>query len=429
MTTDMTATDLQTRPAKTIIADMREPILSDLQKGALAYAAANPVTITADGVLDAARAETGLSDFGDDGFRVRLQIWVNSIDAERGLTDLARAGTYGDMVRFAANRLRVEDAIAKHPEILDIVIDRPLIVAGLPRSGTTYLQNFLGADDRLRSLPYWEALRPVPSRPEENGDPATDPRHRAAAEAWAQMDAMLPYIKAVHPFDPDHISEDIELQCIDFGSYYLEWGVPNDVWTDYYWSTDQTPVYRYMKRVLQVLTWHKGPNRWLLKCPQHMEQLPALRAVFPDATFVINHRDPIGSIQSAITSIGYSSRVRVDKVDPEAIAGYWIDRYEKLLRACVRDRDAIPAGQSEDVYFHELIADPMAVVGRIYAKAGLPIDERLRARMAAFLDENQRGKHGALDNDLRRDFGLDPAEVRQRYQFYFDRFPVQVEVL
>ncbi|WP_157219915.1 sulfotransferase family protein [Flavisphingomonas formosensis] len=414
--------------AKTIIDDMREPRLSELQAGALAAAAAHPVTITAESVLEAARAETGLSDFGDPGFRVRLETWVASIDAETDLTALARAGTYADMVRFAANRLRVEDAIARHPEILDIVIDRPLIVAGLPRSGTTYLQNFLGADDRLRSLPYWEALRPVPAGPDETGDPATDPRYAKAAEAWAQMDAMLPYVKAVHPFDPDHISEDIELQCIDFGSYYLEWGVPNHVWTDYYWNTDQTPVYRYMKRVLQVLTWFKGPNRWLLKCPQHMEQLPALKTVFPDATFVINHRDPIGSIASAVTSLAYSSRVRVDRVDPGALAAYWIPRYEKLLRACVRDRDAIPESQSEDVYFHELLADPMGIVARIYAKAGLPIDDRLRGRWQAFLQDNQRGKHGALDNDLRRDFGLDPAEVRRRFQFYFDRFPVQVEV-
>lgn len=418
----------EARAPKIVIADMRAPILSDLQAGALAWAKANPVTLSEEAVLDAARAETGLSDFGDDGFRERLRLWVRAGNAETDLTDLARAGLYADMVRFAANRLRVEDAIARNPEILDIVIDRPLIVAGLPRSGTTYLQNFLSADDQLRSLPYWEALRPVPASPAENGDPATDPRHAAAATAWAQMDAMLPCIKAVHPFDPDHISEDIELQCIDFGSYYLEWSVPSAIWSEYYWRTDQTPIYRTMKRVLQVLTWYRGPNRWLLKCPQHMEQLPALQAVFPDATFVINHRDPIASIQSAATSLGYSSRVRVNRVDPDAIAAYWIDRYEKLLRACLRDRDVIPESRSVDVYFHELVKDPMPIVETIYARAGLPLSDALRARMLAFLTANPRGKHGEIDNNLRRDFNLDPAEVRRRFAFYFDRFPVRVEV-
>ena len=421
-------TAAQEREEKIIIADMRRPVLSQLQAGALAYGAANPVTITADGVLDAARAATGLEDFGPQDFLGRLRLWVASINDETDLTELARGGVHADMVRFAVNRLRVEDIVKRHPEILDIKIDRPIIVAGLPRSGTTYLQNFLSADDRLRSLPYWEALSPVPALPEENGQLPGDPRYGRAAEAWAQMDAMLPYIKMIHPFDADHISEDIELQAIDFSTYFLEWPVPNRIWADHYWNTDQTSSYLYMKKVVQVLTWFRGPNRWLLKCPQHMEQLPALNAAFPDATIVLNHRDPVASIQSAITSLGYSSRIRVRDVEPSKIADYWIGRYERLLSRCVRDRDLIPDDRVEDVYFHELMADPMRIVGNIYAKAGLPLTDAVRARMARFLDDNPRGKHGALDYDLRRDFGLEPAAIRSRFAGYLERFPVRVEV-
>lgn len=420
-------TAAQERAQKIIIADMRHPVLSELQAGAIAYGAANPVTITADGVLDAARAQTGLEDFGPQDFLERLRLWVAAINDETDLTELARGGVYADMVRFAVNRLRVEDLVKRHPEILDIKIDRPIIVAGLPRSGTTYLQNFLSADDRLRSLPYWEALSPVPSSPEENGKLPGDPRYGRAAEAWAQMDAMLPYIKMIHPFDADHISEDIELQAIDFTTYFLEWPVPNRIWADHYWNTDQTSSYRYMKKVLQVLTWFRGPNRWLLKCPQHMEQLPAVNAVFPDATIVLNHRDPVASIQSAITSMGYSSRIRVRDVDTSKIADYWIGRYERLLARCVRDRDLIPNDRVEDVYFHELMADPMRIVANIYARAGLPLTDEVRAKMAQFLDDNPRGKHGALDYNLRRDFGLDPAAIRSRFAGYLERFPVRVE--
>jgi hypothetical protein len=421
-------TATEEREEKIIIADMRHPVLSDLQAGALAYGAANPATITEAGILDAARAATGLEDFGPQDFRDRLRLWVASINDETDLTELARGGVYADMVRFAANRLRVEDLVKRHPEILDIKIDRPIIVAGLPRSGTTYLQNFLSADDRLRSLPYWEALSPVPSSPEENGKLPDDPRYGRAAEAWAQMDAMLPYIKMIHPFDADHISEDIELQAIDFTTYFLEWPVPNRIWADHYWNTDQTSSYRYLKKVVQVLTWIRGPNRWLLKCPQHMEQLPAVNAVFPDATIVLNHRDPVASIQSAITSMGYSSRIRVKDVDTSKIADYWIGRYERLLQRCVRDRDLIPNDRVEDVYFHELMADPMRIVANIYAKAGLPLTDEVRAKMAKFLDDNPRGKHGALDYNLRRDFGLDPAAIRSRFAGYVERFPIRVEV-
>jgi hypothetical protein len=413
---------------KIIISDMHDPVLSELQANALAHGAANPVTITAAGVLAAAREATGLDDFGPDDFRERLDLWVASVNDEADLTELARGAVYADMMRFASNRLRIEALLKQHPEILEIEIDRPIIVAGLPRSGTTYLQNFLSADDRLRSLPYWEALWPVPANPEENGDPATDPRHARAAALWAQMDAVLPFIKMIHPFDADHISEDIELQAIDFTSYFLEWPVPNRIWAEHYWNTDQTSSYRYLKKVVQVLTWFKGPNRWLLKCPQHMEQLPALHRVFPDATIVLNHRDPVASIQSAITSMAYSSRTRVRRVEPRKIAEYWIARYEKLLERCVRDRDSLPTARVEDVYFHELMADPMRIVGNIYAKTGLPLTEAVRGRMAAFLDENPRGKHGALDYDLRRDFGLEPAAIRARFAAYCARFPVRVEV-
>jgi hypothetical protein len=420
--------DQSTGLTKIVISDMRDPKLSELQSATLAWGAANPVAISEVEVIDAAKALTGMDDFGPDDFRERLRIWVGSIEAETDLTQLARRGLRDDMVRYAANRLRVEDIVRRHPDILKIEIDRPVIIAGLPRSGTTYLQNFLGADDRLRSLPYWEAVRPVPATAEETGDPVTDPRHALAAEAWRQIDALLPFIKMIHPFDPDHISEDIELQAIDFSSYYLDWAVPNDIWASYYFSHDQTGTYRYLKKVVQVLTYLRGPNRWLLKCPQHMEQLRALHEVFPDATIVINHRDPVASIQSAITSIGYSSRTRVTTVKPDAIATYWIERYGKLLDRFVADRELLPAARFEDVYFHELMADPMAVVSRIYEKADLPLTDAVRRKMQTALQEHTRGKHGALDYDLRRDFQLEPEKVRARFRAYMDSFPVQVEV-
>lgn len=414
---------------KIFIDDLRAPLLSPLQEQALGYARRNPATLSVERVLEAARAQTGLSNFGSDDFQGRMKLWIAAAtDPAVGLTDLARAGVYADMVRYASNRLRVEDVVSRHPEILDIVIDRPVIVAGLPRSGTTYLQNFLGADRQLRSLPYWEALYPVPASASETGDPAVDPRYARAKEAWRQMDAMLPYVKAIHPFDPDHISEDVELQAIDFGSYAIEWTAPSYTWRDYYLATDQTESYRYLKKVLQVMTWFRGPNRWLMKCPQHMEQLSVVHRVFPDATIVINHRDPVASIQSAITSLAYSGRIRLQRIDTDAIVDYWISRYETLLRRCVRDRDGLPAAQVEDVYFHDLIDHPMTIVERIYAKAALPLGADLRRDMHVFLDANKRGKHGAIDHDLRRDFGLDPLEIRARFQFYFDRFPVRPEV-
>ena len=111
----------------------------------------------------------------------------------------------------------------------------------------------------------------------------------------------------------------------------------------------------------------------------------------------------------------------------QSVAAYWIDRIERLLRACVRDRDRLPAERSLDVLFHEFMADDVGMVERIYGIAGLPMTAPARRELDAYMAANPRGKHGQVVYDLPRDFGLDPAEVRERFAFYFERFPVKAE--
>ena len=183
-----------------------------------------------------------------------------------------------------------------------------------------------------------------------------------------------------------------------------------------------------MRKVMQVLTWQKGPNRWVIKCPQHMEQLLEVNAALPGAYTVINHRDPVASIQSAITGLAYGARLSRTRVDMKGIATYWIDRYERLLRNCVRDRDQLDPARSYDLYFHELMADPFGQLEQIYDGAGVPFDDRTRAAFQGAIDANKRGKHGQLAYNLREDFGVDPEAVRERFGFYYDRFPVRLEV-
>jgi hypothetical protein len=238
----------------------------------------------------------------------------------------------------------------------------------------------------------------------------------------------MPYLKAMHEFSPDHVSEDIELQALNFSSYLIEWLATTPSWRDYYFATDQTPTYRYLKRGLQALTWLKGPNRWVLKCPQHMEQLPVLHEVFPDATIVITHRDPVASIQSAITMTAYAARLLRRGVDTKGLSDYWIDRYERLLRRCVADHDKLPAGQVLDVYFQDLINDPDTVLREIYTRADLPLPPETLTELHDFLDQHPAGQHGKVVYDLRRDFGRTPEEVRSHFDFYLERFPVKVEV-
>jgi hypothetical protein len=411
------------------IMDLLDPVLTPDQEAAIAAAEAQPpVSLTADEVLAAASEESGLSDFGSDDFRPRLQLWLSEGEADKNLNALGRASIFNKTKNYALNRLRVEDMVKRHPEILEIEIDRPIIVAGLPRGGTTHLQSVLSADPRLRKLPMWEAVAPAPGPDDAPTSSDPNPRRTRYAAENARSAKLLPYKKSMHDLSEDSVSEDIELQCLAFGSYYLEWHTLAANWRDSYLSSDNTSVYEYVKKALQIMTFQNGPNRWVLKCPQHMEQLIPLFKVFPDATVAVAHRDPVASVQSACVMILYGSRMSRRRIDGDAVVSYWIDRYRRMLEAYIRDRDAVPNQQIIDVYFHELMLDPMKIVADVYRKAALPFTQTARDITMQYLEDNQRGKHGSVAYDLRRDFGLSGADIRKHYDFYCDRFPIETEV-
>jgi hypothetical protein len=414
--------------SKTIrIDDLREPVLDDGQRAALDYVAALAIRFDADEMLAKAQERAQCDNFGDPGFRVRLDAMIAAVEADTGLGPLGRLSIYERTIRLLTARLLVEDLVARRPEILAIELPAPIIVIGLPRSGTTHLVNLIAADTRLRSLPYWESLEPCPrpgGGPDRDG---IDPRFtRCQREYEAQMQ-MVPLLPAMHHQYPAAIEEEIELQDIDFSAYTLEWMARVPKWRDFYFTLDQHAHYAYMRKVLQVLTFLRGPNHWVLKSPQHLEQIPALLATFPDATFAVTHRDPVSVIVSSITMAAYGDRVRRPAIEPEELGEYWIDRVDQLLRACVRDRDLLPPDRTIDVLFHEFMADDVATVERLYERNGLAMTPKARGRLDAYMAANPRGKHGRIEYDLQGDFGLDPATVRERFGYYFERFPVRAE--
>jgi hypothetical protein len=412
------------------IDDLAEPRLDDVQRALLAWGETVEVDFGEAAILDAARRRTGLDDFGPEDFRERLRVLREEWDGDRELTRFQRTVLHGYLVRYASNRLLIRDALRRHPEIREQEIEAPVVVTGLPRSGTTHLVNLLAADERFHSLPLWESYEPVPLPGEPPLPDGTDPRYRRCAEAWEAMQRSSPLLAAMHPMDPDHVHEELELMGPDFASYNFEWLAHSPRWRDHYLATDQTPHYEYLKDVLRLLQWRRGPERrrWVLKCPQHMEQLPVLRKVFPDATVVFTHRDPVAVIQSTITMQAYNQRMSRKRVAMQALLEYWSDRALRLLRACVRDRDLVPADRSVDSPFHVFLADPMAMLARVYAAAGLELVPAARAGLERYLAEHPRGREGQLVYDLRRDFGVEPDALRRRFAFYFDRFPVRAEV-
>jgi sulfotransferase family protein len=410
------------RPAPVLIDDLAAPTFppgAEPIRAAMAEWGAT-LSLEPEPLMAAARDETGLDDFGATDFVERLGLVCECLTKEAGLSAGGVAAAWVQLSGLLRDRLRVEDIVRCHPEILDLPVAAPIVICGLPRTGTTHLHNLLSADPALRSLPYWESEEPVPAA----GQP--DDRMARTAAALDVLNLTMPYFKRMHEMTPEHVHEEIGLLALDFSSMYFETMAPMPTWQAFYRATDQRPHYAYLKKVLQALQFLRGGNRWVLKSPQHLEQFPALIDTFPDATFVVTHRDPVAVTASLGTMMSYLARLNLDPVDPARIAGYWAARLETMLRACVDTRDALPAERSIDVRFHEFMADDLAMVERVYAVAGQPMTDRARQAMAAFMAGNQRGRHGGVIYRF-PDIGLDQAERRAALQFYVDRFEVEVE--
>jgi hypothetical protein len=408
---------------------IREPVLSASQELALREASEVPLDLSVDAVLSASRLRTGLDGFGPEDFIERLELLLDVVSWE-GHTKFAKVSTFRRIVEKAVNRQLTFDLLRRHPEILEEPIHAPIVVCGLPRSGTTHLLNLIAADRRFQSLPYWEVLRPIPLPGEDaSSEGGVDPRWHHTQAAWQLQQERNPFAAAHHPMDPDHISEDGELQMQDFSSYVWEFSLHAPAWRDYYLAHDQTPHYAFERVLLQILQWQRGTRRrWVVKAPQHIEQLPAIMNVFPDAVVVVTHRDPIASLQSIVTSTTYMNRINRRAPEPEGVLAYWEDRYERLLDAYLRDVDLVPPAQLYNCDYRDFVGNDVATVERIYAQAAIEMTGTARDELHAYMDAHEQGHAGRLVYDLRGDFGVSPEELRERYAAYTEQTAVTIEV-
>ncbi|CAJ1578784.1 sulfotransferase [[Mycobacterium] wendilense] len=406
-------------PAPIRFTDLSEPVYPEaaqpIRDGLAAYSAT--VQLEPDVLCATAAERTGLHDWGDPAFRGRLEILCTALRDEAGLSDVGTAVVFEQLVGNLVNRLRLEALIAAHPEIEEVVIDRPIIICGLPRTGTTHLHNLLAADPGLRHLPYWESLEPFPTP--EPDDP--EPRRQRCAAGLDLLHTSLPEFRRMHDMTVEHAHEEIQLLANDIAGMLFETTYHVPSFADHYKSTDQGPSYAYLKRTLQALQWLRGGRRWVLKSPQHLEQFPTLAATFPDATFVVTHRDPVEVTTSMLTMICYAARMSTARPDPATLTRHWLQRIGDLLDGCVRDRDVLPAQQSIDIRFDDFMADEEGTLDTIYQRAGQPLDDRARAAMRDFMAENPRGRHGGVIHDPAA-LGLETAVVAQRFESYRRRF-------
>lgn len=378
--------------------------------------------LTAEALHEQASAQTGLSDFGDQDYRERMAVLLEAFHELPHFTAFGRTYAFSLMLTFLKGRLRVIDHLKKHPEIFDVDIKAPLVIAGLPRTGTTHLHSLLAADPALRALPYWEAQEPLPPPGEEG---TIEPRRQRTGEALNISNTLMPYFQLMHEMTIDHIHEDIGLMVQDFASGFFTTLTHLPRWSDYLRDNDQTPGYQFLRMMLQVLQHQDCPDlqgrRWVLKSPQHLEQFVPIMNVFPDATMIVTHRDPVDVSVSMATMMTYTMRMSVDVVDVPTVANYWIGRIEEMLNACLRDHDTLPPERTIDVRFDEFMADDLAMIERVWDVAGYEPSNESRRAVADYLAGHTRGRLGKVDYRP-EDLGLDRADLRRRFAPYVERF-------
>ncbi|MCZ8377477.1 sulfotransferase [Mycobacterium sp. CPCC 205372] len=366
-----------------------------------------------------ASAETGLHDFGADDYRDRLDVYLAALQEISGLHGPGVVNFHVMLVQLLKNRLLLTDLLTRHPEIHDIELLPPVVIAGLPRTGTTHLHNLLAAPTTFRTMPYWESVEPFPMPGEQGVEP--DPRRLRMDAAVTVMDVVMPHFRLMHEMTTDHVHEEIQLLANDFSTMLFETMADVPRWRDHYQRHDQGPHYRYLATQLKAMQFLRGGRRWLLKSPQHLEQLPVLDRIFPGAVVVCTHRDPVPVALSMIAMITYSARMHRDPVPVHDTAAMWVERLEQMLAALIRDRDLLGRDRSIDVRFDDFVADEMRVADAVYALAGEPLTDEARAAMAGYLDGHQRGRLGRISTSW-RDFGIDEGELRERFAPYVSRF-------
>lgn len=375
-------------------------------------------------LIGAATQATGLSGFGADGWQEGLEILVDSANREANLNDAGEAMFAGQAVMMLMRRLEIEDWYARHPEIDEQEIVQPLMVLGLPRTGSTAAHCLLGEDPAVRVMRNWEAMMPCP--PPEAATYGTDPRIAQMDEQMKRRDEMTPRMKQMLPSTSTSPTEDQLTMGYDFKSQIFQASFRIPTYVEWFNNrADLVPTFHYVKRVLKLLQWRCPPTRWRLKNPTYALFIDALDKVFPDARYCMTHRD-VGNVIPSVADLYYEmSKPNTDTPDKVWMGEIMSDACELGMRRMIAFREAGNEDRFFDIHFAPFQKDPFPTLERLYAFLGEEFTDEARARMKAWRESMPRGKHGAHEYDP-AEYGLDLAKLRERFRFYSDRFSAPV---
>ena len=408
----MTATTFQERAFSQIIRRGSQ---------ALSGAGRRYVQLNEERLLDEARAQTGLQEFGDPAFREPLRRLLSSYEHEARLTLLGRIAARQDTVRLLASRLRLIEDRRRQPGIAEQAIAQPIFVTGLPRTGTTLLHGLLAQDPASRAPLHWEMMYPSP--PSGRFARRGDRRLEQARRQIRWFHRLAPDFRPIHPLGAELPEECLIITSHSFLSFQFQTSHRVPAYQSWLEAQDLTPAYRQHREILQQLQWHSPARQWILKAPAHLYGIAALFAVYPDAGVVLTHRDPLEVVASVASLHTVLRSTFSDGAEPHEIGDEvcrrWAEGIHRALR--VRDSGTVPADRFVDVMYGDLLRDPIAVVRRVYEHFGRSLSPAAEERMRRFLAAHPKDRYGRHRYSLEQ-FGLDPDRVRRDYREYRERF-------
>ncbi len=347
-------------------------------------------------LIEHARSTTSLDDFGDDSWYEPFSVLIQALESEAQLTLMGRLMARNDILIWLSTRLRVTATLKNNPEILDEKIQAPMVIAGLPRSGTSILFELLAQDPDVGVPQTWEAIFPCP--PPEQDNYTRDPRIDQAHKLVTQWSRVAPEFASMHEMGGTIPAECGQLMVGTFVSDHIAALHQTPSYSMYCAQADYRPIYEYHKNILQILQWKNPRARWLLKAPEHQVHLDTLLAVYPDARIVQTHRDPIKCMASTTSLMGTLYSMRSDQpfnaemfeniILGEATA----QRLEHVIEQ--RESGVVPEANIVDSRYQDLMDEPMACIKHIYNHFDMQLSAIAQSNMLTYLESKPKGKFG-----------------------------------
>jgi Sulfotransferase family len=380
--------------------------------------------LVADQLIAAARHRTGLHEFGEAPFMTPLRTFLGACSEEADLSLVGRIATRWDVVRFLSNLLRLHQEETLAPGILDQPITKPIFISGLPRSGTTFLHSLLAEDPGNLVPRVWQLIHPYPPR-----DPkSSDLRLQRVARQLRLFGLLAPDFRRMHPINANSPQECSEITAHVFASLRFDstYYVPSyRNWLD---ETGHHDPYRFHRRFLQHLQHQTASGgRWVLKCPDHVFALDAIRSVYPDARLVFVHRDPLAVLLSVARLTETLRRPFTRSTDKAEIgrrdSDRWLAATELMIAAAQQQRFAEPILH---VHYLDLVKDPVGTVAALYRHFGDTLQPDAAARIGRLIEAKPNGGYRAHGSRL-EEYGLDAGLERERYARYMAQFGIRPE--